>query len=176
MTRDAGLERRVFTVGHSRHTWEQFLALLVQHGIQAIADVRSVPWSRFAPWSRRATLASHLEASDLHYVFLGNVLGGRPAGAALVDAASRAALYESIAASPAFHAGIDRLEAGAARYRIAVMCSEENPAYCHRTRLIAPALLARGVTVTHIRGDGTLEEMTGSTRQTVLALADDTAR
>ncbi len=40
-------DRTIFTIGHSNHSIEQFVALLQQHGITALADVRSAPYSRF---------------------------------------------------------------------------------------------------------------------------------
>ena len=41
---------------------------------------------------------------------------------------------------------------------LALFCIEENPWRCHRGTRIAPALVARGARVVHIRGDGRLEE------------------
>lgn len=61
--------------------------------------------------------------------------------------------------------GIARLVDGIQRYRVAIACAEENPANCHRSRLIAPALRSGEVIEVHVRGDGRLEE--GWTRDTL---------
>ena len=53
---------------------------------------------------------------------------------------------------------LDRLADGAGRYRVALMCAEADPAHCHRSRLVAPLLVARGHAIRHLRADGTLEE------------------
>jgi uncharacterized protein (DUF488 family) len=61
----------VFTVGHSTHTIEAFFALLSRHGVTALADVRSTPYSRTNPQFNRETLDRHLKAQSIKYVFLG---------------------------------------------------------------------------------------------------------
>jgi uncharacterized protein (DUF488 family) len=64
-------------------------------------------------------------------------------------------LYGEVARSPRFRRGLDRLTEGAARFRVAMLCSEENPTHCHRRLLITRVLNSEGVIVTHIRADGT---------------------
>jgi len=151
-------ERRttIFTIGHSRHADDRFVALLRAAGVTRVVDVRSHPTSKWAPQFGKAALARWLAAAGVDYVFLGRALGGRPDGAAYyrpdgsVDYARRAA-------APDFQAGIDQLIALAAERPTAILCAEEDPARCHRRRLVAPALADRGVAVVHVRGDGRLE-------------------
>lgn len=59
---------------------------------------------------------------------------------------------------PEFDAGIERLLRGAAEYTVAIMCAEKDPRNCHRTHLVTPALVARGVTVRHILANGEILE------------------
>jgi uncharacterized protein (DUF488 family) len=92
----------------------------------------------------------------IDYVPLGRELGGRPEGDEFYDEKDRV-LYGRLAASPEFQQGIDRVVGGARSYRIALLCSEENPSRCHRHLLIGRVLRERGVAVSHIRGDGRLE-------------------
>ena len=76
-------ELRIFTIGHSNHSLERFLKLLSQHDINAVADVRSAPYSRFCPQFNRDVLTATLRASGIGYSYLGRELGGRsddPAG------------------------------------------------------------------------------------------------
>ena len=56
----------IYTVGHSNHEIEDFLALLDRHGIQLLIDVRSSPYSRYVPQANRQALARTLEAHQLH--------------------------------------------------------------------------------------------------------------
>jgi len=67
----------VLTIGHSTHSASSFLSLLRRHGITAVADVRSVPISRFTPQFNRDTVERSLHDAGIKYVFLGNELGAR---------------------------------------------------------------------------------------------------
>ena len=67
----------VLTVGHSAHAIETFVALVQQHGVTAIADVRSQPFSRYAPQFNKAELTKSLREHGIQYVFLGRELGAR---------------------------------------------------------------------------------------------------
>jgi uncharacterized protein (DUF488 family) len=146
----------VFSLGHSKHPIAVFLQLLEQHAIEVVADVRSMPYSRFSPQFSRRALETAVAAAGRAYVFLGDELGGRPGDPALYDEQGRMR-YGLRARSPEFLRGIARLEAELAQHRVAMMCSEENPEHCHRRLLVGRVLAARGVAIDHIRGDGRLE-------------------
>jgi uncharacterized protein (DUF488 family) len=121
-----------------------------------LADVRSSPYSAYVTHFGREELEQALIKGGFKYLYLGKELGGRPDGSEFYDAEGYV-LYWRLAESPLFLAGIDRLEQGVNKYRVAIMCSEENPAVCHRQLLVSRVIARRGVTVTHIRGDGALE-------------------
>ena len=146
----------IFTIGHSNHSLEGFLALLSKHRVTAVADVRSAPWSRFNAHFNRNTLSAALKARGIHYVYLGRELGGRPADPALYDEGGHVR-YERIARTSNFRDGVARVVGGAAKHSIALMCAEKEPLDCHRTHLVAQALDAEGVEVMHILADGGLE-------------------
>jgi uncharacterized protein (DUF488 family) len=146
----------LFTIGHSNLALDDFLGLLQQHGIQAVADVRTVPRSRYVPHFSAGPLRDALAERGIAYLPMGRELGGRPEGGELYDADGHV-LYGRLAATPAFRHGIDRVLAGAQAQRIALLCSEEDPARCHRHLLIGRVLRERGVAVTHLRRDGRLE-------------------
>jgi uncharacterized protein (DUF488 family) len=84
------------------------------------------------------------------------VVGGRPRDEGCYDAEGRV-LYGRVAAQAAFVEAMERLERGADEYRVALLCSEEDPAHCHRRLLISRVLMARGAEIGHIRGNGALE-------------------
>ena len=145
----------ILTIGHSNHSIESFIGLLEGAGITAIADVRSVPYSRRHPQFNRPALKASLEAAGIAYVFLGGHLGARPHDPSCYR--NGAADYALIAQSSAFADGVRRVEEGARRYRVALMCAERDPLNCHRTILVARHLQERGATITHLLADGSLE-------------------
>jgi uncharacterized protein (DUF488 family) len=145
----------VWTVGHSTHPVEALVELLRGQRIEVLADVRSAPYSRHNPQFRKEKLRASVEAAGLRYVWLGAELGGRPPEPELYDAKGHAR-YDLVARTERFQAGLDRLIGGAASYRVAIMCSEEDPARCHRRLLVTRALVGRGVEVRHLRGNGSL--------------------
>jgi uncharacterized protein (DUF488 family) len=153
MTPSSSSRPTLYTIGHSNHSEEKFLELLHEHGIEVLVDVRSQPFSRYNPQFNESNLKRIVESSGIRYLFMGEQLGGRPEGAGFLDEAGHA-LYHRMAESPAFLAGIERLQRGVAEHRVAVMCSEEDPAVCHRHLLVTRVISRRGVDVLHIRGDG----------------------
>lgn len=146
---------KLWTIGHSNHAAERFGALLQQHGIESVADVRSQPYSRFSPHFRQSRLRQLLAEIGIGYQFLGDELGGRPKEPGLYDDAGNV-LYDRIARTERFAEGLRQLMAAAATQQVAAMCSEEDPTRCHRRLLITRELLNADTqpTVMHIRGDG----------------------
>ena len=145
----------VWTIGHSTHPVDTLVELLRGQRIEVLADVRSAPYSRHNPQFRKETLRGSVEQAGLRYVWLGAELGGRPPEPEFYDAKGHAR-YDLVMRTERFGAGLERLLTGAAAYRVAIMCSEEDPARCHRRLLVTRALVARGVEVRHVRGDGTV--------------------
>jgi uncharacterized protein (DUF488 family) len=145
----------VLTIGHSTHPIEKFIALLRQHEVTAVADVRSAPFSRFNPQFNKDVLAAELKRNGIAYVFLGKELGARSNDPSCYE--NGRVQYERLAKTEVFHAGLDRVRSGAESNRIALMCAEKEPLDCHRTILVARALTDAGMVVRHILADGTLE-------------------
>jgi len=151
----SALTNPVLTVGHSTHSIEIFLTLLTRHGVTALADVRSTPYSRTNPQFNRETLERHVKEHAINYVFLGAELGARSNDLTCYDHGR--VQYARLAQTDLFRAGIDRVIRGANEFRIALMCAEKEPLDCHRTILVARALVDLDVTVQHILADGRLE-------------------
>lgn len=145
----------VLTVGHSTHSIDAFLALLRQHGVTALADVRSTPFSRVNPQFNKETLMRSLKAHGIKYVFLGRELGARSDDRSCYE--NGRVQYARLARTELFRRGLDRVMRGAHDHRIALMCAEKEPVECHRTLLVARALVENGVTVAHILADGSME-------------------
>jgi len=153
----------IYTIGHSNILISHFITLLKQYEIDVLVDVRSSPYSQFASQFNRENLEKSLQDAGLAYKYAGEYLGGRPKdptcykqkevpdGKAdylhLVD-------YPTVMTKDFFQKGIQRLLEIAQQSRTAIMCSEEDPAHCHRHHLIGKYLVSQGITVFHIRGDG----------------------
>lgn len=156
------MERKlVFTIGHSTHPIEEFLALLSQHEILALADVRSYPSSKRWPQFNQDEFSRALEHVGIEYRWLKS-LGGRRSSknadsphAAWQIPAFRA--YADYADTDDFGAGLEELITLATQKRAAYMCSEGLWWRCHR-RLISDHLVVRGWTVLHILPTGKLSE------------------
>ncbi|WP_413808495.1 DUF488 family protein [Streptomyces sp. OE57] len=145
----------VMTIGHSTHAFPALMQLLWQNNVTAVADVRSIPASRFTPQYNQRSLRRGLREAGIKYVFLGEELGARTEDATCyVDGRVQ---YGRLAQTHAFLRGIERLAKGAETERIAIMCSEGEPLDCHRTVLIARVLSKRSITIEHIHGSGRVE-------------------
>lgn len=150
-----GNTNTVLTIGHSTHAMELFLELLHRHGVTALADVRSVPYSRFNPQFDREQIVSSLKASNIKYVFLGRELGGRSDDRACYEQGR--IRYDRLSHTSRVRDGLQRILKGAKSYRIALMCAEKEPLHCHRTLLIGHELDKLGTDVAHILSNGVLE-------------------
>ena len=140
----------LYSIGHSNVAVERLIALLEQHSIRTLCDVRSAPYSRYNPQFNRELLAATLHATGITYRYMGDMLGGKPADGSRLD-------YAQIAATPGFQRALSQLIDLGQRTPTAFMCGEADYHGCHRHRLIAPALIARGVLVWHIMTDGSCE-------------------
>ncbi|HXH20466.1 MAG TPA: DUF488 domain-containing protein [Dehalococcoidia bacterium] len=148
----------VYTIGHSNQSLDRFLRLLALSRISALIDVRSQPYSQFAPQFNHAALAQRLEHAGIAYVFAGDTLGGRPGGHEYYDVHGHV-LYYKVAQSEFFALGLSRLKLLVEQHeRVAIMCSEEDPTDCHRRLLIGRVLAGDGYAIHHIRGDGRVQD------------------
>ncbi|TDC79242.1 DUF488 domain-containing protein [Actinomadura sp. 7K507] len=155
--------RTIYTVGHSTHSFAVLQRLLRKYEITAIADVRSVPASRFAHQFNRDILKRALHEADIKYVFLGEELGARSNDpACYLDGRVQ---YRHLARTPEFARGIERLLNGAQTERIAIMCTEQEPLDCHRTILVARVIEDHGISIEHIHSDGHLESQAMAMRR-----------
>jgi uncharacterized protein (DUF488 family) len=162
----------IYTVGHSNHSIEKFLSLLSGNGITAIADVRSQPFSRRFPQFNKQRLAATLHEHGIAYVFLGQELGARSHDDACYEEGQ--VRYARLAATALFKQGIERVVAGAGKFRVALMCAEKEPLDCHRTLLVSRALEQRGSSIAHILADGSVEtQAQAMTRLTQITRRED---
>lgn len=146
----------LYTIGHSTHRVETFISFLETHGINAVCDVRSSPYSRYNPQFNRETVQQELKRHGIAYVFLGKELGPRSDDPECYDDGK--VRYDRLARTDLFQEGLRRIRQGMGSYRIALMCSEKDPATCHRTILVCRHLTEKDIRIRHILEDGSLEE------------------
>lgn len=158
-------DKAIYTIGHSAHSFEGFVSLLQRHGINAVADVRSVPYSRRHPQFNREVLLDTLDKHDIAYVFLGKELGARSDDAGCYE--NGRVNYRLLAGTPLFQSGIERVRDGSRCWTIALMCAEKDPLNCHRTILVARELAKLGLDIEHILADGELESHSEAMRRLV---------
>lgn len=142
----------IWTIGHSTRTLEEFLALLAEYRIEAIADVRRFPGSRRHPYFASEALAATLPAHGIAYRWLPTLGGRRKVQPGSPNTAWRNASFQGYAdhtASAEFAAGLAELLELAAGRRTALMCAEALWWRCHRS-LIADRLKLRGIEVIHV--------------------------
>jgi uncharacterized protein (DUF488 family) len=151
----SAMQDALFTIGHSTHTQGRFIALLKKHGVTALCDVRSMPYSRRNPQFNKENLERDLLAAGVSYVFLGKELGARSEDPACYEAGK--VQYDRLAQTEIFRQGLDRIEEGMKKYRLVLMCAEKEPLECHRTVLVARHLEASSLVIQHIHADGSLE-------------------
>ena len=154
----------LFTIGHSTHPIDRFEALLTQHGITVLADIRRFPGSRKFPQFNQDNLASALPKADIEYRWLA-ALGGRR-GKKTNGSSTNLGLrnesfrnYADYMLTEEFREGIRELLEVAAGKPAAFMCSESVFWRCHR-RLVADYLLVKGIPVQHIMPSGELRPHT----------------
>ena len=146
----------MFTIGHSNHSAERLAALLKRHRIEVLVDIRSRPYSRHAPQFNASGIEAILSGNGIRYLFLGRELGGKPEEETFYDTKGRVD-YALVERSRPFLDGIKRLEQEIKIRKVALLCSEEDPTSCHRRLLVGRALEERGITLLHIRGDGSIQ-------------------
>jgi uncharacterized protein (DUF488 family) len=156
---------KLYTIGHSNHSIDRFIRLLEGNSITTLVDVRTAPYSRHNPQFNKENLEFVLAQREMQYTYAGKFLGGRPTDPTCyknrilpgegVDFLHEVD-YPEVMKRAWFVRGIARLLEMADEHTTAIMCSEENPAECHRHHLIAQYLIENHpeVEVRHIRGDG----------------------
>lgn len=157
----------LYTVGHSNYSVETFLKLLKTNAIEAVADVRSSPYSQYCPQFNREALAAALKQNGILYAFLGNELGARTDDTTCYE--NGRVVYERLAATEPFQSGLRRVQKAAATRRVALMCAEKEPLECHRSILVCRHLpdmaihhiLETGETETHQDTECRLMELLG---------------
>ncbi len=145
----------LYSIGHSNHRTEHLIGLLRLHGIQTVADVRSVPYSRHHPQFSRKAFERTLTAQGFSYVFLGKELGGLRRERECYH--QHQVDYEKVATVPVFQEGLRKLVDLTSSMKVVMLCAEQDPLACHRALLIARHVRGFVGEVLHIFRNGNVE-------------------
>jgi len=139
---------RLYSVGHSNQSQEEFLQLILAHGVNCIVDVRSVPASKYTPQFNMDPLKWFLNSRGILYLHFGDEFGARRTDCLDEDEQVN---FELAVKTPNFNYGVERLTKGLEKgFHISLMCSEANPLECHRFSLVSRYFYDNGLDVQHI--------------------------
>src|SRR5690348_7267194 len=122
----------IYTIGYGNRSMQAFIDLLLRYRIEYVIDVRSQPYSRYNPEFSKKALEQHLQQQGIHYLFMGDTLGGRPADeSCYIDGRVD---YSRVRTKTFYLQGIQRLRtAWEKQLRVALLCAEIKPQECHRS-------------------------------------------
>lgn len=147
------LLKELYTIGHSIYEIEDFIKLLQNNNINTIVDVRSTPYSKFAPQYNKELLKQYLKQNAICYIYMGDTLGARYEDKNLLFDDGKVN-FKKVQETKNFQDGIVRLERGIEKgYNISLMCSEKEAFDCHRFGLISEFLSKISINVNHIYPD-----------------------
>ena len=146
----------LYTIGHTNHSHEDFLELLLAHQIEYLLDVRSTPFSQFTSQFNKDIIADFLKKNGINYNHMGKYFGARPMDRSLYT--DKGYLdFDKARESDDFKKGMDNVILGLNKgYNIALMCTEKDPFDCHRAIMVSRGFDLKGIEVNHILPDGKL--------------------
>lgn len=149
------IQTTLYSIGHGQKTLEEFYEELTSFSIQYVIDVRSSPYSKWAPQYNQREIAQYLRINNIVYAYMGDIIGGRPINDLCYDSEGHFD-YEKMAQEPSFKKGLKRLaNANEKQFNVAVMCSESDPSLCHRSKLIGRELYEEyNINMKHIVSTG----------------------
>jgi len=130
---------KIYTIGHSTRSLEEFLDILKHFKIELVVDVRRFPSSKKFPWFNKEGLELELNKDKINYIHFSE-LGGY-----------REEVYEKFSQSEEFFQALNKLIEMMDDKKAAIMCAENFWWRCHR-KYIAKALVERKLEVIHILG------------------------
>lgn len=154
------MSKKLWTIGHSTHTLQEFIALLHTYHIEMLVDVRSLPGSNKFPQFNKENLEISLPKEGISYTHLLKLGGRRKVSKTSKNTAWRNTSFRAYAEymeTNDFKEGIEELKKLAEHKNVAIMCSEVLWWRCHRS-MIADELKSEGWTAIHILGLNKSEE------------------
>jgi uncharacterized protein (DUF488 family) len=141
----------IFTIGYEGLVQDQLLDLLVGSGIKTLLDVRAVPLSRKAGFSK-GVLGASLAARGIHYLHdkrLGTPKAGREA-ARRGKTADMVRIFEAHMEGEAPRAGLADAVVLAKAEPTCLLCFERAPHDCHRAIVASLIRAETGQNIRHL--------------------------
>ena len=139
----------LYSIGHGNKSIVTLFEELNKFNINYLIDIRSKPYSKYNPQFNRNEIKYSLEHKGIKYTYMGDVLGGLPDD--LTCYTNGHVDYNKLKDKDFFKKGLERLiTAHNKKIKVVIMCSESNPAECHRTKLIGEELKKKGIILNHI--------------------------
>lgn len=149
--------KEIYTIGHSVYPIEYLLKRLLFYNINCVVDVRSIPYSKFAPQYNMSELKRYLNNKGIYYVFMGKEFGARQPDKSLYTYDGYMD-FERFRKTDLFKQGVERIKIGIANgFKISLLCTEKDPIDCHRAILVAKEFRELNFSVKNILANGKLE-------------------
>lgn len=147
------MNNTIYTVGHSTRSFQDLIDLLSHYDVDALLDIRAIPYSRYNPQFNRETMIREMPATGIRYEHIAELGGVKPSKEVMAAAKScseRSRGFADHMRTDAFRKGLDRVLGSVAEGEtVALMCAESDPSHCHRF-WVADAVQANGPMVMHI--------------------------
>lgn len=143
----------LYTIGHSQHSLEKFLNMLKTYDINYVLDIRSIPFSRYAPQFNRDQLKNFLQGYSINYANMAIAFGARQNNKNLYTIENYLD-FEKVRNTAQFKQAFDNVLKGLNEgNKIAFMCTEKNPSECHRSIMVTKAFSDANIPIKHILED-----------------------
>ena len=136
---------RIYTIGHSTRSIEEFIALLDKYEVSYLADVRTLAGSNHNPQFNAEDLSVSLKEAGIGYSHISKLGGLRKTNKESKNTGWRNASFRGYAdymATKEFAEGLEELIDIASKKTTAIMCAEAVPWRCHRS-MIGDALVKK---------------------------------
>ncbi len=148
---------KIYTIGHSVHSVDFFLKLINKFSINCVIDVRSNPFSRYAPQYNISEIKKTLSSYGIYYIFMGKEFGARRTESELYDS-DGLLNFEKVIRSNLFQSGMKRVKEGLDKgFNITFMCTEKDPLDCHRSILVGRAFYDENYEVLNLTENGSIQ-------------------
>lgn len=146
----------LYTIGYSSYDISHFISILKKQQIEALVDVRSIPYSKFAPDYNTDNIKKLLENNSIYYLNFGDGLGARTKIEECYK--NNIAQYSLISETPKFKEYTKRIISGLEKFNIVLLCAESDPLKCHRDIMICRYLKKYINNISHILQNEIIED------------------
>ena len=145
----------LFTIGHSNHSLENFMKILLDNNIHYVLDVRSNPHARFVPHFNEKQLSHYLNSINVNYANMGKYFGARQTQKEYYSQEGYLD-FELFRESDVFQIGLNTTLKLLEKSNVLLLCMERDPIDCHRAIMVGRGFELSRIKVNHILFDSTI--------------------